>query len=333
MTGTLPGDAFGDERVRAGARAALRTLEANVTAVEPIPRGNRKRTAIARFERRGPVVVQVCAEVRWLRTEATLLSLIRDRTGVPVPPVLTAGEHDGVAYLLTAYVAGDDLHEQFTAADPDVRTLLARSFGSYLAQLHDVFLFDSYGRLESPGEFSPPGDVLSPACEDWEEWFREYGLGAVNRLPEEFDPLRSDLRGLFDQPAIDGSPQARLYPWDFRPGNALVADDRVTAVLDWEAPLAAPAPLSVAKAEYLVADWYVSEPAPLRVAFRTGYERVRPYPDVPTAHRVAAIADSAVDSARRVTNPRYPELDREGAVAFHRNSLETALAGTPHAAW
>ncbi|MFC4407228.1 phosphotransferase family protein [Haloarchaeobius iranensis] len=328
MTGGRLEDAFTDERLRAGARAALRALDGAVTAVEPIPLGNRKRTAVARFEMRGPVVVQVCTESTWLRTEATLLSLIRDRTGVPVPPVLGAGEHDGVAYLLTAYVAGDDLHERFTAVDPDVRTLLARSFGSYLAQLHDAFAFDGYGRLETPGAFSPPGDVLSPAHEDWADWFREYGLRAVDRLPAAFDPLRSELRGLFDDRPIEGRPQARLYPWDFRPGNALVADDRVTAVLDWEAPLAAPVSLSVAKAEFLVADWYVNEPAPLRAAFRTGYERVRPYPDVPTAHRVAAIAESAVDSAGRVTNPRYPELDREGAVAFHRDALEAALAGT-----
>lgn len=320
--------AFTDDRVRAGARAALRTLDGTPTSVEPIPRGNNKQTAVVRFETRDPVVVQVCTDAERLRTEATLLSLIRDRTGVPVPPVLGAGEHGSVTYLLTDYVAGEDLHERLVTGAPAVRAMLARSFGSYLSQLHEAFPFDGYGRLEPSGGRSLPGDSLSPVREDWPEWFREYSLGAVDRLPAAFDPLRSDLRAVLDQAAVAERPQARLYPWDFRPGNALVADDRVTAALDWEAPLAAPASLSVAKAEYLVADWYVSDPAPLRTAFRTGYERVRPYPDVPTAHRVAAIAASAVDSAGRVTNPRYPELGREGAVAFHRDALETALAGT-----
>lgn len=320
--------AFTDDRLRAGARAALRTLDGTATSVEPIPRGNNKQTAIVRFETRGPVVVQLCTEAARLRTEATLLSLIRDRTGVPVPPVLGAGEHGNVTYLLTAYVAGESLHERLVTVAPAVRTMLARSFGSYLSQLHEAFPFDGYGRLETPGERSPPGDSLSPVRKDWTEWFREYGLGAVDRLPEAFNPLQSGLREVVNQPAMAERPQARLYPWDFRPGNTLVADNRVTAVLDWEAPLATPASLSVAKAEYLVADWYVSDPAPLRAAFRTGYERVRPYPDVPTAHRVAAIAASAVDSAGRVTNPRYPELGRERAVTFHRESLETALAET-----
>ena len=320
--------AFTDGRLRAGARAALRTLDGTATSVEPIPRGNNKQTAVVRFETRGPVVVQVCTDAERLRTEATLLSLIRDRTGVPVPPVLGAGEHGSVTYLLTEYVAGEDLHERLGTVAPAVQTMLARSFGSYLSQLHEAFPFDGYGRLETPGERPPPGDGLSPVRADGTEWFREYSLAAVDRLPAAFDPLRADLREALDQPAMAEHQRARLYPWDFRPGNALVADDRVTAALDWEAPLAAPASLSVAKAEYLVADWYVSDPAPLRAAFRTGYERVRPYPDIPTAHRVAAIAASAVDSTGRVTNPRYPELGREEAVAFHRDSFETALAGT-----
>jgi aminoglycoside phosphotransferase (APT) family kinase protein len=328
MTEDLLEDVVADERLRGAARAALRTLEATATSVELIPRGNRKRTAIARFETRDPAVVQVSTEPSWLRTEATLLSMIGERTGVPVPPVLAAAEHDGAAYVLTAYVPGDDLHERFTATDTVSRQLLARSFGSYLAQLHDAFPFDGYGRLETPDECSLPGDSLSPASENWAAWFRGYGLRALRRLPEEFDPLRPDLRGLLAQPATERTPQARLYPWDFRPGNALVADDRVTAVLDWEAPLAAPASLSVAKAEYLIADWYVSDAASLRTAFQTGYERVRPYPDIPSAHRVAAIAESAVDSAQRVTAPGYPELTRGEAIAFHRRSLEAALAGT-----
>lgn len=95
----------------------------------------------------------------------------------------------------------------------------------------------------------------------------------------------SGLRG-------DTAPTARLFPWDFRPGNALLADGDLAAILDWEAPLAAPAALSVAKREYLV-------------------------------------ADSAVDSTGAVTNPGYPELDRNDAVVFHRRALERAATPSP----
>ena len=128
-----------------------------------------------------------------------------------------------------------------------------------------------------------------------------------------------------DGASVASAPSARLFPWDFRPGNALVADGAVAAVLDWESPLAAAPALSVAKAEYLVADWYIADPDPLRTAFATGYEAVRPLPPVEPVHRAAAVCRTAVDSTGTVTNPGYPEFDREAAVAFHRRALKRAL--------
>jgi len=315
----LVAQTFGDDSVRAAAEVALGALRESPTALELITRGNRKETTIARFPTRGPVVVQLSTEPMWLRTEAALLEEIRQRTFVPVPPVLAAGTHEGIAYMLTAYVAGSDLHTSFSEIDDATRRRLARWFGRALARLHDAFRFDAYGRLErSESGFTAMRD-------DWETWFEAYSTRAVDRLPSAFDDLTPDLRGLLaSSPPTDRTP--RLFPWDFRPGNALVADGFVTAVVDWEAPLAAPSALSVAKTEYLVADWYVDDPEPLRAAFREGYASVREYPSISPAHRAAAIAASAVDSEGRVTNPRYPPVDREAAIAFHRDALHSVLA-------
>ncbi len=52
---------------------------------------------------------------------------------------------------------------------------------------------------------------------------------------------------------------------------------------------------------------------------------MRPYPTVQPAHRVGAIADSAVDSTGTVTNPRYPELGHDVAVAFPHEALTECL--------
>lgn len=321
MSDTLLAQAFGEESVRAAAGVALEAVAESPVEIEPITRGNRKETAIVRFPSRGPVVVQVAREAAWLRTEAALLRAVRQRTFVPVPPVLAAGTHAGSAYLLTAYVAGSDLHEAFSTVERATRRDLARWFGRALARLHDAFSFDAYGRLEL-GETG-----FTATREDWSGWFSAYGTRAVDRLPAAFDDLADDLRDLLASPPAT-APTPRLFPWDFRPGNALVADGSVTAVVDWEAPLAAAPALSVAKAEYLVADWYVAEPAPLRAAFRAGYDSIRARPTISPAHRAAAIAASAVDAAGRVTNPRYPPVDREAAVAFHRDALETVLEAT-----
>lgn len=315
------GEAFETESLRAAAAAALRVLEESPIEVTRINRGNRKQTAIARFEARGPVVIQVCSERTWLRTEAALLLKIRQRTFVPVPPVLAAGTHDGVAYMLTAYVAGEDLHERFTTVSAETRRGLARWFGKALARLHEAFGFDAFGRLSVSEETSS----LTADRSDFSQWFRDFGRRALARLPPAFDPVRSDLDALFDTPAVESSHPSRLFPWDFRPGNALVADGSVTAVVDWEVPLAGPPALSVAKSEYLVADWYADDPEPLRQAFRDGYAEIRNFPTVHPIHRGVAIAESAVDSSGAVTNPRYPAVGREEAIAFHLDALEAVV--------
>jgi len=307
----------------AAARAAFADARPGreLSDVSTLGRGNRKRTVLTTLDDGERVVLQFADDERLLRSEAALLTAIDERTDVPVPRVLTSGIEAGVAYLCTAHVEGADLHERFTGCEAADQCALARSFGRYLADLHATFAFDGYGDVAVVD-----GSLRVDSAETtWADWLGTYGRDALERLPDEFDDLRPDLRELFADPDVDSSPRSRLYPWDFRPGNALVAGGEVTAVLDWESPLAAATALSVAKSEYLVADWYVEDPDPLRAAFREGYETLRSYPSVEPVHRAAAVVDSTVDSRGVVTNPRYPELDREAAVAFHHRSLEQIL--------
>lgn len=319
-----PGDA-------SAARAALAAVrpDGTVSTVEPLGRGNRKRTSLVRFADGRRVVLQFADDTARLRSEATLLAAVAERTAVPVPAVLASGVADGTPYLCTAHVTGADLHERFAGFDGRRQRDLARSFGRHLGELHATFAFEGYGDLAVVDDRSDltvvEGSLVAADGAAWPDWLAEYGRRAVDRLPPDFEDLRPALLALVTDPDVDPAPPARLYPWDFRPGNALVADGELAAVLDWESPLAAAPALSAAKAEYLVADWYVADPEPLRVAFREGYESVREYPPVGPVHRAAAVADSAVDSRGVVTNPRYPELDREASVAFHRRTLENTL--------
>lgn len=319
-------DGLGQFASDADARAARTALararpDTTVATVAPLGRGNRKRTVLATLQDGDRVVLQFTDDECLLESETALLTAVGERTSVPVPPVLASGVEDGVAYLCTAHVAGADLHERFAGFETREQCDLARSFGRHLADLHATFTFDGYGEVTVREGALRVGD----AVEAWADWLGAYGRGALERLPAEFDDIRPRLRALVADPDVDHGAPARLYPWDFRPGNALVADGTVAAVLDWESPLAAAPALSVAKAEHLVTDWYVDDPAPLRRAFRDGYASVRPVPSVEPVHRVAAVADSAVDSRGVVTNPRYPELDREASTAFHRHALESII--------
>jgi fructosamine-3-kinase len=281
--------------------------------------GNHKETIVAHYADRPAAVVQLTDDPDAAHVEASLLSAIRDWTDVPVPALLARGSLGGRGYLVTEYVTGRDLHQQFTDLDGATRERLARRFGAILAQLHEAFSFDTAGpialdetgRLEATG---PPAD----------EFGRQYARDGLTSLPPAFDDRHSEIES-----ALNACPETtrtpRLFPWDLRPGNALLADDEIAAVTDWGEPLAADPSLAVAKAEHLVANWYVDDPAPLRRAFGGGYESVRPLPEVPVADRIAAVVQSAVDSTGTVTRPRYPELTGEDAVAVHRGWLDEWL--------
>jgi hypothetical protein len=338
-------DAFDSTATREAARAALTAARPATTAAEwrPLGRGNRKETALVTLADGDRVVVQAAADAAAVRSERALLDAIGERTSVPVPVVLASERVGDAAALVTEYVDGADLHDRFADLDRSTQCTLARAFGRSLAELHEAFRFERYGSVAVPtrSDASPEESTVElVACAgdgddlpetdgtDWAAWLGAYGRAGLERLPSAFDDLRGDLAALFDDPGVESAPPARLFPWDVRPGNALVADGELAAVLDWEAPLAAAPALSLAKAEYLVVDWYVDDPHPLREAFRAGYESVRPCPAVQPVHRAAAICRTAVDSNGVVTNPGYPELSREKSVSFHRRALEGVLAGS-----
>lgn len=288
--------------------------------VEAVSLGNRKDTYLVRPAGGQTVVVQTSDDASSLQTEATLLKRISAETSVPVPAVVASGLIDGRGYLVTRHVDGENLHYQFANLGPEPRRSLAAAFGRHLATLHETVQFEAFGTVSHAD-----GCLQIAGEQGWESWFAAYANAALERLPDDFDGVRDALEGAVAGHEGTADPTPCLFPWDYRPGNAVVQDGTLAAILDWEEPMAADPALSVAKAEYLVADWYVEETEPLREAFREGYRSVRPFPQVEPAHQIAAIASSTVDSRGVVTNPRYPELDRESSVEFHLTALRSAL--------
>lgn len=313
-----------------------------VVSTTPIRRGNHKQTVVVGFADGDDVVVQLSTDPDALQTEFALARAIRERTSVPVPPVVAAGEigsgEDGheTGYGVVERAPGVDLHTQFAGLPSDDQCRLAHSFGRYLAELHESFRFDGYGNVvASDGdreaesttfEVQTAGTDWASSDTDWASWFSAYAREGVDALPSAFAPFRERLHEAITTSDFSTAPASVLFPWDLRPGNALVDDGMVTAVLDWGDPLAAAAGLSVAKTEHLVADWYVSDGAPLRAAFRDGYRSVWPLPSIPDVYRLVAVVRSAVDSRGAVTRPRYPELAGQAAVDFHANRLRDLLS-------
>ncbi|KAB1188525.1 MULTISPECIES: phosphotransferase family protein [Haloferax] len=295
-----------------------------VASVTPAQRGNHKQTAIVDFSDGGAVVVQLSADVDAVRLETALAQAVGDRTSIPVPQVLATGTVADRGYAVVERATGDELHERFVHLDEEEQQSLARTFGRGLAELHETFAFDGYGPVTADTRGATVEFRVAEST-DWQAWFSAYAHSGIDALPPAFDSIRDQLIETVETASLPERPPASLYPWDLRPGNALVGGDGVTAVLDWGDPLAAVPELAVAKVEHLVADWYVSDGTPLRRAFRDGYDAVRPYPTVDPIYRVAAVLRSAVDSTGEVTRPGYPEQTGARAVSFHRQRLESLL--------
>ncbi|WP_276258447.1 phosphotransferase family protein [Haloglomus litoreum] len=334
-----------DQREQVVAAVCERALGATPATVRDLPTGNSKRTALVTLDDGREVVVQYRGRERSLAAEAAVTRAVAARTDVPVAPVLGTGtvEDLGVTYLVTEHVAGDDLHERFAGLGPEHRSVLARTLGRCLAAVHDAFAFDAPGRVAGTDD----GDALGvPEPLPAGAFYREYLDRALADWPGALAALEPRVEtALGDR--LDELPadEARLFPWDYRPGNVIVqggagpaggdgslgADDppEVAAVLDWDEPLAAHPGLSVAKAEFTLCDWYVRSEADvraLREAYRAGYREVRPYPDdAADAFRLLGIVASAADSRGEVTRPRYPIVDADAAVAFHRERIEAVL--------
>ncbi len=282
--------------------------------------GNRKETAIVGTEDDERVVIQRSMDPTTSATETRITREIASRTVVPVPSVIETGTIGTTGYHVMEYVKGDNLHERFTSLDTEDRARIAREFGRALGSVHTAFEFDRFGSITTTGEgLEATGET------EYGLWLRRYAEAGIDALPPAFDGLRAPLRDAIRSAPLPETPTPRLFPWDLRPGNAVVADGRLAAFLDWGEPLAAGAGLSVAKTEYLLADWYLEKEDALRATFRDGYTSVRSLPTVTRPERITAILRSAVDSDGAVTRPGYPERDENEAVAFHREHLTKLL--------
>ncbi|KAB1196356.1 MULTISPECIES: phosphotransferase family protein [Haloferax] len=296
----------------------------HVASVTPARKGNHKHTVIVEFVDGHAVVVQLATDADALHLETALARAVGDRTTIPVPTVVTTGTIADRGYAVVERAAGSELHEQFVELDDATQREIAHTFGRGLAELHGAFTLEGYGAVTA----NPVGtrvEFRADETRDWPRWFSSYVHDGIDALPAAFDSLRDSLVAAVEDATFPENPLSTLYPWDLRPGNALVDDGSVSAVLDWGQPLAAVPGLGVAKVEHLVADWYVSDGTLLRQAFRDGYETVRPYPPVEPIHRIAAVVRSAVDSNGEVTRPGYPERTGTRAVSFHRQRLESLL--------
>lgn len=308
--------------------------DAEPTSFTETRTGNNKHTVVVTLRDRRQLVVQYRATAYGdLDPDGHVTRLVDERTDVPVPDVLAFGAVNEYAYLITRLVDGTNLHQHFETLPDDDRTAIVETLGAHLGTIHETFTFDAYGAIAAANDHLHVPDGTT----GWRDWVARYlqaGLAAFEEpLTDLVDPIAAAVTGELD--ALPQTPTARFYPWDYRPGNVLITaqdDPEIAAVLDWGDPLAGHRELSMAKSEYLIADWYADPDLAddLRDAFYRGYRTTSsvpaPYFDQRRRlYRLVGIVRSAYDSSGQITLPRYPMLDEAGAATFHRTHLEALL--------
>jgi aminoglycoside phosphotransferase (APT) family kinase protein len=309
---------------------------------EHIETGNRKRTLRVRFADGPALALQYVPDGEACLLEATLRRALAERTDVSLAPLVASGRFEGGSYLLAEWVDAPSAHRLITGFDPPTRRRFARAFGRHLGTVHASFAFEGFGRVSGPtGTLS-----VDEAEPDWRVAFCGLLDEGLHAMGSPLDELEAAIETTIEATlgAVPRDPTPRLFPWDYRPGNVLAEKGRPVAVLDWEAPWSAHREFSLAKAEFLLADWYGFESNTndrgriefgddrrmLAEAFYAGYERECAVPaaywsERRRPYRLCAIVRAAIDSNGRVTRPGYPMVDRPTAIAFHRNRLRALI--------
>jgi aminoglycoside phosphotransferase (APT) family kinase protein len=160
-----------------------------------------------------------------LAAEFAVLALLADTSVPAAQPYWLDGDGSilGSPGLVTEFLEGTCDAFILSGGDSlDTRVELAERLMSLLASLVniDASVLVSAGALQDPGT-----DAARVAVEDWTERHESVRLEA--------NPELALIRGWLLDRAPD-TPRRVLVHGDFKPGNVLIHDREVTALLDWE---------------------------------------------------------------------------------------------------
>jgi len=210
--------------------------------------------------------------------EPLVLRLVAHTTDLPAPGVLASGtlRRGGESERAGDARDGSDdagpasdywglyefrdgaLPTPFDGLDADVRRGIVRETGAFLARLHATHQFERTGGLGRT-------DGNLQICE-------HAGLNAPD-LARQLAARRSDWDATDRQPVLTHG--------DLFPGNLLVEEGAITAVLDWGNAHVTTAGYALARAEMRFVDWFrfpSGERRDLRAALREGYRQHRDVP-------------------------------------------------------
>jgi aminoglycoside phosphotransferase (APT) family kinase protein len=285
-------------------------LDRDVRSCEPAKAGRMAETYLLTLA--GPPGRVVCkfggSSVRTRDVvEPPVVRLVDRTTDLPVPTVLETGRLPEAGRRWAVYEFRDGTTPTpFDRLGLPVREALLRDVGSALARLHATHQFEQAGGLARAGDDLR---ICTPR-----------GLHVPGKARELLQ--RMPGRRWTD-------PQPVLTHGDLYPGNLLVEDGELTALLDWGNAHVTTAGYALARAELRFVDWFRpgrEERASLRAALRAGYRRhrtlPRDYPRLATLHKTLWLVQSGERHLRHTLTSRGRRQ-----LLDHARSVFTSLRG------
>lgn len=195
--------------------------------------------------------------------EEKVLRLVKDR--LPVAEILDFWEGDEEtpgAFLLTE-LPGQPLSGK-------VNNQLVYEIGEMLGQFHATPI-DQYGSLVKP--------QVRTKANQWQEWilndFERFVIGCEQVLEPEFFQKAVDwFEEHFSQ--LPEPQETCLIHRDYRPGNILAQDGKITGLIDFESSMVGLTSMDFVKMKVFLWDPYPET----KEQFLIGYRSIRPLPDL-----------------------------------------------------
>ncbi len=176
-----------------------------------------------------------------LRQETELIHRLAQ--DIPVPRVIAFGQHNGHVYQIQQYILGQKLHSAWKHFSPEAQDRIVAEFASHLKTLHKM-VFPQYGYLYDPAS----------RYDSWLVFFTDQFKNTLAEVKALGIPIAPDLlasaESYFDEhkhTLQEGAPV--LVHGDLWPGNILVEQEKIAAILDFEYSVQAPRDFELLKME------------------------------------------------------------------------------------
>lgn len=213
------------------------------------------------FSKGTPYILKICPRAEDYWREVYFLKFLSEL--LPVPKIIQAESPSSSNYgaILMECLSGNFLNKK------EITDKLIYEIGTLLARIH-LNRVNQYGDLTQEQSLSP--EPRSPFVHKFEESFLECSHHLPKNILEksyQYYKNHIDTLSLVDGPCI--------IHRDFRPGNILFLNDKITGIIDWASARASFAEDDFSPLE--LSEW--SKDAKLKNSFLNGYASIRPIPE------------------------------------------------------